>query len=246
MISEITFSKRFTSFWNQLLPNERHYVRLINDGLFEVVDPPTGDKNRKENIALINEASFEIYKEILNKIINIHQLHTTEFYNSKIFSDLTLKVMERLSKFAYGSKFTLPLVSNEKETIKKLTLRLHSKYPSHLANIRIPPFFPGCGYINSAHGDLHINAKLIEIKSGARNFSVVDMRQVLTYCTLNFYSKTPLPIDTIELYNPRMGICYSSEINKLCNDLGSLDQEELFFEIKQRITDDSFIESIDW
>lgn len=244
MISELTFSKRFTSFWNQLLPNEKHYVRLINDGISEIVDPPTGDKNRKENIAVINEVSFDIFKEILSGKIQLNQLNTSPFYTSEQFDFLLAAVVKRLSKFAYGSKFILPLNSDEKTTIRDLTLRLHTRYPSSLKNIISSPFFPGCGYINSSEGDLYIENKLIEIKSGARYFSVVDLRQILIYCTLNFYSKTSLSISDIELFNPRMGISFSSNINELCNNLGALDQEELYFEIKQRITDNSFIESI--
>ncbi|HFD7739356.1 MULTISPECIES: hypothetical protein [Serratia] len=242
MISELTFAKRFTSFWNQLLPNEKHYVRLINDGLFEIVDAPTGELNRKENIALINELAFEIYKQILSNKIKTPSLDSIEFYKSDKFLEIYANAKKRLSKFAYGSNFSLPLTSKELTTTRMLTLRLYTRYYDSMKDIIISPFFSGCGYINHSNGDLYIPGRLIEIKSGARNFGVVDVRQILIYCTLNFYSKKRLVIDEVELFNPRMGISYSCKTNELCENLGSLNQEDLFFEIKQHITENSFIE----
>ena len=40
MISELTFSRKFTSFWNQLLPNANNFIRIINGSLIEDVYPP--------------------------------------------------------------------------------------------------------------------------------------------------------------------------------------------------------------
>ncbi len=242
MISELTFAKKFTSFWNQLLPNEKHYVRLINEGLFEVFDAPTGQGNRKENIAFINELAFELYKSIVQKEIKISDIDNIKFYQENTFNIIYEKARSRLAKFAYGSNFSLPLDANEFHTMKQLVMRLHTRYFQSLVDITASPFFSGCGYINNSFGDLYIPGKLIEVKSGARNFGVVDFRQVLIYCTLNFYSKKSVKIDNIELVNPRMGITYSSKIDDLSNNLGSLDPEDLFFEIKQHITENSFIE----
>lgn len=242
MISELTFAKRFTSFWNQLLPNEKHYVRLINDGLFEVVDAPTGEDNRKENIVLINELAFEIYKKVLLKEVKMAELNSIQFYKGDKFLEIYTNAKTRLSKFAYGSNFSLPLTSSELRTTRELTLRLYTRYYENIDSMKLSPFFSGCGYINHSNGDLYTTNKLIEIKSGARNFGVVDFRQVLIYCTLNFYSKEKLIIEDIELFNPRMGILYSCKTDELCDNLGSLNQEDLYFEIKQCITENSYIE----
>jgi hypothetical protein len=242
MISELTFAKKFTSFWNQLLPNEKHYVRLINEGLFEVFDAPIGQMNRKENIAFINELAFELYKSIVQRKITPPDVDDNNFYKGVIFNTIYDNARARLAKFAYGSSFSLPLNANEFHTMKQLVMRLYTRYYDSLANINASPFFSGCGYINNSLGDLYIPGKLIEVKSGARNFGVIDFRQVLIYCTLNFYSKESIKIDFVELVNPRMGIIYSSRVDVLSNNLGSLNQEDLFFEIKQYITENNFIE----
>lgn len=67
MISEITFSRKFTSFWNQLLPNANNYIRLVNGGLLDFLYEPFGNTEKKDNIVLINEIAFSLFGKIIKR-----------------------------------------------------------------------------------------------------------------------------------------------------------------------------------
>ncbi len=41
MISELTFSRKFTSYWNQLLPNANNFIRIVNGSLIDDVYAPS-------------------------------------------------------------------------------------------------------------------------------------------------------------------------------------------------------------
>ncbi|MGI2030331.1 hypothetical protein [Endozoicomonas acroporae] len=105
---------------------------------------------------------------------------------------------------------------SELNDINNLFRCLYGKYNQNINKMVVDPSLPGCGFINPAKGDLINQRTLIEIKSGERKFSVIDLRQILTYCTLNHFSESPYNIKFIELYNPRMGISYRDNIDNLC------------------------------
>ncbi|MCO6525510.1 hypothetical protein [Snodgrassella sp.] len=240
MISEITFSRKFTSFWNQLLPNANNYVRLVNGCLLETLYEPQRHTDNKENIALINEISFNLYTKIVNGKLLSPIVFKNEFYQSKSFSLLVEEVKYYLLKFTYGSKFLLPFNQQEINSIKKLTFNLLDYFKNY-SNIVIAPEFKGCGFIHQVKGDVYADSKLIEIKAGDRYFKVIDFRQILVYCTLNFYSNDRKTINEIKLFNPRVGIAFSTDVHSLCKNLAALLPEEVFYEIKTFVTEHDFI-----
>lgn len=242
MISEATFSKKFTSFWNEILPNSKNYVRLINGGLLEPVYEPFDTAERKNNTALVNVIAFSMLRDFCNKALTIDQLSSTQFFESNHFKGLLEKDLSYLSKFSYGAECSLPLSTKEKKQASLLFRLMYIRYVANRSSTRIDPKFDGCGFINESYGDIISDNKLIEIKSGERRFSLTDLRQVIIYLVLNNYSKKPYRISAIELFNPRMGIAFTEEIESFCLNISALNSQELFSEIQKFIVDNNFVE----
>lgn len=244
MISEVTFSKKFTSFWNEILPNSKNYVRLINGGLLNAEYSPFAPSPRKQNIALINTLSFFILREIVKKKNRFILNSLSSYFKSIDFSSIMDKSLHYLSNFSYGKDFSLPLTTAELNEINQLVNLMHNHFTHKNNNnvIYIDPEFDGCGFINPSYGDLIYNNTLTEIKSGERKFSLTDIRQLVVYLTLNYYSNIPYPIKRIELFNPRMGISFSEDVESFCLNISALSSTELYSEIQKYVTDNNFIE----
>lgn len=242
MISELTFSRKFTSFWNQLLPNANNFIRIINGSLIEDIYPPLDDSANRANNVFVNECAFNLYKAIQNSSIDRNVLSVQDLFHSADFQTIFEQTKEYLKRFSYGSNFKLPLSMIEYNTIREIAKSIFFRYG--MANqVEVSPHFDGCGVINNSYGDICYSNVLVEIKSGDRKFSVYDLRQILIYFTLNFYSKNKRNIKNFELFNPRMGITYSDSIVNLCKELAFIQPEELYFEIMNSITEENFIET---
>jgi predicted DNA-binding protein YlxM (UPF0122 family) len=240
MISELTFSKKFTSFWKQALPNGNEFVRMVNLGLKEVITEPLPEPKRNNNTVLINVTSNAIFDDFVSDILKLSTISSSTFISSDEIYQYIDKSISYLNRFSYGTKLKLPLDDIERKEIIDLFNILYRMYVKDVKNIEVAPKFPGCGFISPAKGDLFCNGKLIEIKSGKRNFSIYDFRQIIIYCTLNYMSKHKYKIDRIELFNPRMGVVYSSSIEGLCRNLSARSDSELFEEIGQYLTNTEF------
>lgn len=242
MISESTFSKKFTSFWNEILPNSKNYVRLINGGLLEPVYEPFDTADRKNNTALVNVHSFTMLREFCNKKQTLDQLSSNDYFNSPRFDFLLNMDLEYLSKFSYAADCTLPLSDKEKEQARQLFKQMYVRYFTNDLNVVIDPKFDGCGFINESFGDFIAGSKLVEIKSGERRFVLSDLRQLLVYLTLNHYSRNTFDITHVELFNPRMGIVFSEAVDSFCLNVSALNSQELFAEIQKFIVNNNYIE----
>ncbi|WP_249975805.1 hypothetical protein [Vreelandella olivaria] len=242
MISESTFSRKFTSFWNEILPNSKNYVRLINGGLLEPVYEPFNTADRKNNIALVNVHAFSMLRELCNKIQTLDQLNSNEYFNSQRFELLLKNDLNYLSKFSYGAECSLPLSVEEKEQAKQLFRQMYIRYFADGLSVVIDPKFDGCGFINESFGDVVSGCKLVEIKSGERRFNLSDLRQILVYLVLNHYSRESFNISHIELFNPRMGIAFTEDVEGFCINLSALNSQDLFSEIQKFIVDNNFVE----
>ncbi|MDP5133607.1 MAG: hypothetical protein NWQ54_22215 [Paraglaciecola sp.] len=242
MISESTFSKKFTSFWNEILPNSKNYVRLINSGLLEPVYEPFDAADRKNNTALVNVHSFTMLRELCNKSQTSDQLFSNAYFKSQRFDFLLNMDLKYLSKFSYGAECTLPLSDKEKEQARQLFKQMYIRYFANNLKVVIDPKFDGCGFINESFGDFISGFKLVEIKSGERRFSLSDLRQLLVYLALNHYSRNSFHITHIELFNPRMGIVFTEAVDSFCLNLSALNSQDLFAEIQKFIVDNNFVE----
>lgn len=242
MISEVTFSKKFTSFWNEILPNSKNYVRLINAALLEALYEPFEPADRKNNTALVNVIAFSMLREVVDENKTLKEVKDPGYFKTDGFKVLLEKELSYLSRFSYGSECSLPLSLKERNQIRELFKQLYDRYYSKKSILKIDPKFDGCGFINESYGDLICNKKLVEIKSGERKFNIYDIRQVLIYLVLNNYSKEKHDIHQVELFNPRMGIVYTEDMEEFCLNISALNSQELFSEIQKFIVDNNFVE----
>lgn len=245
MISESTFSKKFTSFWNEILPNSKNYVRLINGGLLEPIYEPFDTADRKNNTALVNVLAFSMFRELCNKNQTLTQLSNNAFFKSKKFEVLLENDLAYLSKFSYGTECSLPLSVKELQQIHQLFKQMYIRYVAKKAHVVVDPKFDGCGFINESYGDIISDNTLVEIKSGERRFNLTDLRQVLIYLMLNHYSKKMVKITHIELFNPRMGIAFKEDVGSFCLNISALNSQELFSEIQKFVVDNNFVETFE-
>ena len=85
MISELTFSRKFTSFWNQLLPNANNFIRIINGSLIEDVYPPLDDSANRSNNVFVNECAFNLYTAIQNNSLDRNILSAHDIFHHADF-----------------------------------------------------------------------------------------------------------------------------------------------------------------
>jgi hypothetical protein len=104
------------------------------------------------------------------------------------------------------------------------------------AYFRIRPLFPGCGWINSAEGDALSDRNLFEVKAGERLFRVIDLRQLLCYCALDFSAKL-YQVETITLVNPRFGTFIQEDLDTLCQKIAGASAPDVLGEIVNYISE---------
>ena len=222
MISEVTFSKHYTSFWNSVLINSRNYVLLINGSLVQTIHKPFSTNNSGYT-AYINEIAFELFSISLNNG-NLN-------FRDEDITNASSKAGTKIKLFATQyQNFTFPQYDEIKTEVLFIVESLHNQYSGK--NPRVKFGFRGLGLLNSTEIDLRYNDILVEIKSGDRKFKITDIRQILIYLTQNYFSKDSIDIKYIELFNPRMGILFSTDVESMIYQLTASTPRELYEEIR--------------
>lgn len=72
---------------------------------------------------------------------------------------------------------------------------------------------PGCGVVDSAHGDIADSNHLVEVKTVVRPFRGTDLRQVLIYGAMRYASG--LEVEEISLFNPRRARVFSCSFDDI-------------------------------
>lgn len=239
MISELSFSRKFTSFWNELIPGCDAYVRLINQGLMKRHSEPIDYEEEPSNRALINGVGFLLFKKVVNKELKLDSLGTIE--REDVFEEIVNTEQRFLSRFSRHSEPKLPFRATEIKSIRVIATRLCERFKKSKL-IVTAPLFLGCGILNAAEGDVWADNMLVEVKAGERSFSVYDIRQLLTYCALNYQGGNKYVIENIELFNPRVGVSFSESLDEVSRNVGSMSSAELLSEIISFVSETNFIE----
>ena len=227
MISEVTFSKLYTSFWNTLLINSNNYVRLVNGALVEDIHKPISNYSSQYN-AYINILSFELYEIALKK-------NDTSF-TKKLIVDAQKRAFSKVSAFtSFYKQSRMPKFNLIETEVLFIVNSLFNQYKNKSPIINKP--LEGIGILNNTEVDLLYSTTLVEIKSGDRKFKAIDFRQIITYLTQNYYSSNPSKINTVELFNPRMGILFHTDIESMIYNLTTLTPPEVYEEVKKFLCD---------
>lgn len=206
MISERKFSNSFSSFWNELLPTADSFVRRMNLSL-ERYCPPTESKLKtiRDRRAVINELSFRFFMCLVKR----------KDLSREDKIKLSIAVSKYIENFSPNIHIDLPISEEELNEAESLASSL-SDYFSKWKNSELNfwPTFKGCGRIHSCKGDIISNDKLIEVKAGDRNFRIIDIRQIITYLSLNSLSNQ-YALKRVILLNPRKGFSFETTVELL-------------------------------
>jgi hypothetical protein len=96
--------------------------------------------------------------------------------------------------------------------------------------VTFEPNFAGCGFLNPCVGDVLIGDALYEVKAGDRRFRSTDIRQLLTYCALNYAAGT-CTIKKAGCVNPRRGTYFILELDAIAYAMAGKSSSELFSDI---------------
>lgn len=222
MISERKFSNSYSSFWNQLLPTADSFVRYLNlaSERFAVTFDSSLPADRDKR-AVINELAFRVFKENANsrKISSVKMTSLEHDVRSYIE-----RLVPSIKEIASLSKAELI----EAEKIAESLLKYFHK--SDFTAIIFWPLFKGCGQIDACKGDIIYKNKLVEVKAGDRHFRITDLRQIIIYLALNFYSQQ-YQLVNIALVNPRTGKEFECPIDTLIESCSGRKSVDVFSDI---------------
>jgi len=222
MISERKFSNSFSSFWNELLPTADSFVRRMNLSLERYCLPTESrfEVNRDRR-SVINELSFRLFMNLAKG----KKLSP----NDKM--RMSVEVSHYIEKLAPNINIDQPISKEELEESESLSSALAQYFSGDEVNkLRFWPVFRGCARINSCKGDIITNDKLVEVKAGDRHFRITDVRQVITYLSLNSISKQ-YDIQHIALVNPRKGLFFETTVEVLIEDCSQRKPVDVFGDI---------------
>lgn len=229
MISERSFAKGYSSFWNELLPGSSSYVRLINTGLKDSVYAPIEKKDIPGRRALVNGISFEVFREVIKGRIEFDNVKGIDL-KEKILEEIVEKELKFLKRIDYAGEYDKGMGINEISIIKEMSRRLILQFRRY-KDLVFYPKFKGCGIIFEVTGDLMYLDTLAEIKAGERNFSILDLRQLFIYGALNHAMVESKQINKFHLFNPRTGIVWLENVDTVAENLSGSGINYVYSEI---------------
>ncbi len=234
MISELAFCQNYSSFWRAVAPTTDLFIRQLNAGLYTREFPPLAAKTLPERRGHINEVAFALFRA------EARGANRGPYYSPRLDEILSAAAsVEVLQHARRGGpeKNTTDFDADEINDIETQFRRLMIIFGvgPRAERLIVSPRFSGCGIVDGCFGDLLFSTTLYEIKAGDRNFRSIDIRQLLTYTTLDYLSGDRR-IDTVGLFNPRVGIRAEIALDQLCWEISGKGAFTLLTEIGQAIS----------
>ena len=235
MISASSFCKVHSSFWRDLAPTTDIFVRRLNLGQYEREFAEMKFQTRPMRRGFVNEVAFAVFcqsakaqqgwppgklkkEEIDRAVATVRSLAVRREIGGESKSEEELAAEE--------------LLDIEEQNSRMIRMFSFNRPADELVT---EPVFPGCGIIDACKGDLIVSNILFEVKAGDRLFRSVDVRQLITYATLNQISKR-FNIEKVGLFNPRIGVSATISVDDLCFEISGKNSTELFSEIAAAIS----------
>ena len=231
MIDASVFASSYNSFWKTNSPTFEHFVRQINLNGKRRVDPPM-DVSLSKNNSLIAELGFSLFfHEKRNRDAE------TKLGRDAIHDFSYSDAVHRISAFGKSGVHGFELTEGEFKESETISRRLSQFFNATLLaeEIFLRPIFSGCGYIDASEGDIIFGDTLFEVKTVHRPVRGIDVKQLLTYAALNFSDKK-FKIDMIGIFNPRLGICWSSSVEDVCQSVSGLSSQQFLSTLVQTIS----------
>jgi len=210
VITEREFVRSHSSFWKDTLPYCEIYVRYLNSNFAGTYTKELVSSVAPNRRALVNELAFELFTAGIDQG-GVNNVVSSREQVAVLYA-ATLDSMRRFAGFGLQQG---PLTHHEQAEAIKLARRTESFVSQYNQRPAVRPKFPGCGMLDSVEGDLLIDKTLVEVKAGDRSYRGVDLRQLLTYCALN-YGTNAHDIESIGLLNPRAGTFFREKLGVVC------------------------------
>jgi hypothetical protein len=210
---------------------EEPYIRTHNERLntFALPLPSVVPADQR---GVVNECAFLLFASALKDSVSTSDLPKETVARC---ADEALRHIARMHQFSRIP--ATPITEMGMRDAKVLARRLTSYFSSkHWELLRTRPFFPGCGWVDDAEGDVLADCTLFEIKAGERLFRGTDVRQLLCYCALSFSAKA-YDIATICLVNPRFGTYFQDDLETLCRKIGGMSAADVLGEIVNYVSE---------
>lgn len=217
MISEVAFATQYASLWHILAPNSERFVRRLNLNL-KRYRPESSHADETGRRGFLNEIAFQLA-----------YLKTTK--PNPTIEEASAIARSNLSRLDHSQQANLTGPSTSEieivAAIEQSLLSFAQKQAASSAEIIFKPTFPGCGFLDASVGDLIVGDALFEVKAGDRLFRSTDLRQLVTYCAVNFASKK-YPIKQAGCVNPRRGTYFLLDLDTLSYQMSGKPAADLF------------------
>jgi len=222
MISETTFSRGYSSFWQEYFPWLNNYTQVINRDLTTRVFRPIGKSEDAVFRSINNIVSFTHFK-------NIRQEKKYSLLSS--FEEAKRIV----TNFPRNNLSSYVMTTLHKEIIEFQVDKLIDRFG---LDCEVYPIFPGCGILNSCSGDIFKQDTLIEVKAGERGILPSDLKQLISYTALNWInSGNNYMIKNIEVFNPRQGLVWSNDLSTFISAVSYIPLEDVFDQLCKYLID---------
>jgi hypothetical protein len=228
VISERIFAERYTSFWRQALPMGKEVTDAINNDLRQQFAGYRRQPDRDVRHDLISEVSLRWFAarvvegRLADRPPEAGELQRLATEASAFVARLRGSPVPELPPPS-------PTEVSEAEDLTRILVAFVSAQDDRGSIVPRPPF-AGCGLLAACRGDLLIGQTLYEVKAVDRGFHQPDVRQLVTYCALNFAAPR-YDIRRIGLVNPQRGTFFRSDLEWIVRNLAGRGAAELFHEI---------------
>ncbi len=233
MISEKQFSEQFSGFWNHCLPFlTPQVIAQMNVSGTPVPDSrgfiakPLDATEDSANNDLVADTGFGIFAAATQAGKSVHSIR-----NTALLKRVTESAFARIKRLRNSEGKTEMKHLRGMDDSMAIAVRLEGFFENEkTGELVIQPSFKGCGILDSCYGDLFMGSTLYEVKCVERNLRSIDIRQVLTYCALNYQSRQ-FDIDHVCIVNPRRGISFRFGVEALTQKASGKNSAELFHQI---------------
>lgn len=233
MISEKQFSEQFSGFWGQCLPflTPQVIAQMNVNGMpmpdsRGFVAKPLDATEDSANNDLVADTGFGIYTAAIQAGKSVYSIR-----NTALLKQIAESAFERIKRLRGSEGKAKMKHLRGMDDSMMIAVRLQDFFETEGAGaLVIQPHFKGCGILDSCYGDLFLDGTLYEVKCVERNLRSIDIRQVLTYCALNYQSRQ-FEIDEVCILNPRRGISFRFGVESLAQKASGKNSSELFHQI---------------
>lgn len=168
----------------------------------------------------------------------IVKYQSVQLFNASVLGDLRLASkripMKAVRKICQNDELDRIECAQAVEIARRLATFFRKFEPNQRLVIR--PQFPGCGFLAASEGDILSDETLFVVSVGQKPiFSIGDLRLLIVHAALNNWSDT-FTVNEAGLLNPRVGVYFRWEIERLIPFVSGKHSTELFSELIDFVT----------